>query len=103
MESIFNGTVPALRWLTAHDDAKGDCTMRQLFLAVAQVAVEVPGAGVYVGPTHYDDGYASRYHRDYRYYDDAYETRARERRNDRNLCGRYAYWDGNACQPGRRP
>ena len=92
--------------------------MRQLFLAaavgatalmsgygtaVAQVAIEVPGAGVYVGPTYYDDDYAPRYYRDYRYYDDAYETRARERRNDRNLCGRYAYWDGNACQPGRRP
>jgi hypothetical protein len=118
MESIFNGTVPALRWLTAHDDAKGDCTMRQLLLAaavgatalmsgygtaVAQVAIEVPGAGVYVGPTYYDDDYAPRYYRDHRYYDDAYETRARERRNDRNLCGRYAYWDGNACQPGRRP
>jgi hypothetical protein len=72
--------------------------------AVAQVAIEVPGAGVYVGPTHYDDDYyARRYYRDYRYNDNAYETRARERRNDRNLCGRYAYWDGNSCQPGRRP
>jgi hypothetical protein len=93
--------------------------MRQLMLAiavgataltsgygasVAQVAIEVPGASVYVGQTHYDDDYYTRrYYRDYRYYDNAYETRARERRNDRNLCGRYAYWDGNSCQPGRRP
>lgn len=74
--------------------------------AVAQVAIEVPGAAVYVGPTHYGDDYSSyapRYYRDYRYYDDAYYTRARERRMDRKLCGRYAYFDGNACQPGRRP
>jgi hypothetical protein len=71
--------------------------------AVAQVAVEVPGAGVYVGPTYSYDDYAPRYYRDYRYYDDSYRTRARERRNDRNLCGRYSYWDGNSCQPGRRP
>ena len=53
--------------------------------AVAQVAVEVPGAGVYVGPTYSYDDYAPRYYRDYRYYDDSYRTRARERRNDRNL------------------
>jgi hypothetical protein len=47
--------------------------------AVAQVAMEVPGAGVYIGPSHYDDDdyYAPRYYRDYRYYDDAYRTRAR--------------------------
>jgi hypothetical protein len=39
----------------------------------------------------------------YGYYDGAYGTRARERRRDRIVCGRYSYWDGNACQPGRRP
>jgi len=71
--------------------------------AVAQVAVEVPGAGLHVGPTYSYDDYAPHYYRDYRYYDDSYRTRARERRNDRNLCGRYSYWDGNSCQPGRRP
>jgi hypothetical protein len=73
--------------------------------AIAQVAIEVPGAGVYVGPTYHedDDYYTRRYHRGYRDYDDAYRTRAHERRVDRNLCGRYAYFDGNACQPGRRP
>jgi hypothetical protein len=77
-------------------------------IAVAQVAIEVPGAGVYVGPNYYDDDddyYYSdrpRYYRGYRYYDDSYRWR-RNLRSDRNLCGRYAYWDGNACQPGRRP
>jgi len=76
--------------------------------AVAQVAIEVPGAGVYLGPTYYDDDddyyFAPSYrYREYRYYYDGPRTRARERRNDRTLCGRYSYWDGNACQPGRRP
>lgn len=76
--------------------------------AGAQVAIEVPGAGVYVGPTYHDDDdyYYSNRPRSYRgygyYYDNAYGRR-RNLRSDRNLCGRYSYWDGNACQPGRRP
>ena len=74
--------------------------------AVAQVAIEVPRAGLYIGPSHYDDDYyyshGPRYDRGYRYYNDSYRWR-RQPRSDRNLCGRYAYWDGNACQPGRRP
>jgi hypothetical protein len=72
--------------------------------AAAQVAIEVPGAGVYVGPA-YRDGYyyAPPYYREYRYYGDDYRSRGRERRIDRSFCGRYAYWDGNTCQPGRRP
>jgi hypothetical protein len=75
--------------------------------AVSQVAIEVPGAGVYVGPTYHDDDdyYSGRYYRGYRYYDDTYGTyhRGRQLRSDRNLCGRHAYFDGNACQSGRRP
>jgi hypothetical protein len=76
--------------------------------AAAQVAIEVPGGGLYVGPTYYDgyyDGYGADYgyYRRYRYYDDGYRAKRRERRNDRIICGRYAYWDGNACQSGRRP
>ena len=70
--------------------------------AVAQVAVEVPGAGVYVGPTYYD-GYGPRYYRDYRYYDDYSYRSSHERRSDFEKCGRYSYWDGDACKPGRRP
>jgi hypothetical protein len=76
--------------------------------AVAQVVIEGPRAGVYIGPTYHDDyydyGYDRRYYRyrEYRYYDD-YPARVRERRNDRIICGRYSYWDGNACQLGRRP
>ena len=77
--------------------------------ASAQVAIEIPGAGVYVGPG-YDDGYYSEYgsrraygYRSYRYDDDGYHGRAGERRSDFQRCGRYSYWDGNACQPGRRP
>jgi hypothetical protein len=38
-----------------------------------------------------------------RYYYDGYRTRGRERRRDRIVCGRNSYWDGSACQPGRRP
>ena len=74
--------------------------------ATGQVAFEVPGVGLYIGPTYHDDYYDYRYdrshygYRDYRY---DYPARARERRNDRIVCGRYSYWDGNACQPGRRP
>ena len=74
--------------------------------AVAQVAIEVPGAGLYIGPNHYDSDYyyshGPRYDRGYRYYNDSYRW-GRQKQSDRNLCGRYAYWDGNACQPGRRP
>ena len=75
--------------------------------AIAQIAIEVPGAGVYVGPTYHDDDdyYSRRDYRDYRgyrYYDDTYR-RGRQLRSDRNLCGRHAHFDGNACQPGRRP
>jgi len=70
--------------------------------AVAQVAIEVPGAGVYVGPTYDGYYYGPRYYRGYRYYDDNPYRARRERRNDFRNCGRYAYWDGNACQPGRR-
>ena len=82
----------------------GTALMSGYGTAFAQVAIEVPGAGVYVGPTYYDDDHnGRRYYRGYRYYDDTYSTRARERRTDRNLCGRRGYWDGNACQPGRRP
>ena len=84
----------------------GTALMSGYGAAVAQVAIEVPGAGVYVGPNYYDDDdyYSDRpsYYRGYRYYDDGYRWR-RELRSDRNLCGDYAYWDGNACQPGRRP
>src|SRR5262249_35325890 len=58
------------------------------------------------GSTRYDDDYYTRRYdrsdRYYRFYDYPHR-RAQQRRVDRNLCGRYAYWDGNACQPGRRP
>jgi len=83
----------------------GTALMSGYCTAAAQVAIEVPGAGLYVGPTYYDDyySYGPRYYRGYRYYDDSYHVRSRQRRSDRNQCGRYAYWDGNACQLGRRP
>ena len=77
--------------------------------AAAQVAIEIPGAGVYVGPGYdrYDD-YEYRGRRVYGYYgydryDDAYRGRGRERHLDRTKCGRSAYWDGQACLPGWRP
>ena len=81
----------------------GTALMSGYGTAIAQVAIEVPGPGVYVGPTYHDDDYYSRrYYRGYRYYDDTHRG-GRQLRSDRNLCGRYAYFDGNACQPGRRP
>ena len=84
----------------------GTAVMSGFDTAVAQVVIEVPGAGVYLGPTYHHDHYYSshgpRYYRGYRYYDDTYRG-GRQLRSDRHLCGRYAYWDGNACQPGRRP
>jgi hypothetical protein len=106
--------------MTQHNP-KGDTTMCRLLLAAAmggialmsaygtagaQDIIEGPRGGVYIGPTYHDDyydyGYSRRYYgyRDFRY---DYPARARERRNDRIICGRYSYWDGNACQPGRRP
>jgi hypothetical protein len=85
----------------------GTALMSAYGIAVAQVAIELPGAGFYVGPIYYGDdydydyGYDRRYyHRGYRYYDGTY--RRGQLRSDFNLCGRYAYWDGHACQPGRR-
>ena len=77
--------------------------------AAAQVALEFPGAGVYVGPGYYyDDDY---YHDDRYYYGPTYgyhrdrrDSRSgHERRRDRTVCGRYSYFDGSNCQPGRRP
>ena len=73
--------------------------------AVAQFGIEVPGAGVYVGQNYYDDDNyprGSRYYRGDRYYNDNYRGH-RQLRSDFSACGRYAYFDGNACQPGRRP
>ena len=75
--------------------------------AAAQFGIQIPGAGVYVGPNYYydddNDDYSrgNRYYRGYRHHDDTY--RGRQLRSDRNLCGRNAYHDGNACQLGRRP
>ncbi|MFZ1101300.1 MAG: hypothetical protein WAN86_00185 [Hyphomicrobiaceae bacterium] len=79
-------------------------------IASAQVAIELPGGGVYFGPNYYDDDddYDYRDRRVYRYYgddrydDDTYRGR-RQLRSDFNQCGYNAYWDGNACQLGRRP
>jgi hypothetical protein len=72
--------------------------------AVAQDVIEGPRPGAYIGPTYHDDDYYSRrYYRGYRYYGYGYRGSAHERRVDRNTCGRYAYFDGHTCQPGRRP
>lgn len=73
--------------------------------AAAQFGIQVPGAGLYIGQTYDDDdddySYGPRYYRSDRYYDDNY--RGHQLRSDFSQCGRYAYWDGDACQPGRRP
>jgi hypothetical protein len=85
----------------------GAALMSSYGTAAAQVAIGVPGAGFYVGPTYYDDdddnySHRPRYYRGYRYNDENYGGH-RQLRSDFNLCGRSAYYDGNACQPGRRP
>jgi hypothetical protein len=81
----------------------GTVLMTGYATAAAQVAVEVPGGGVYVGPAYRGDYYYGRpYYREYGYYDsDVYRSR-RERRIDFQNCGRHAHWDGNTCQPGWR-
>jgi hypothetical protein len=76
--------------------------------ASAQLAIETPAGGVYVGPSYYNDYYYEPYGpRVYGYYyddyDRGYRTRARERYSDRQKCGRRAYWDGQTCLPGYRP
>jgi hypothetical protein len=64
--------------------------------ASAQVAIETPRGGVYVGPA-----YDPYYYDEYGYYD-GYEVRSRQRYRDRTLCGWNAHWNGEVCLPGRR-
>jgi hypothetical protein len=91
------------QWLLAAA-VSGTALMSCYGTTAAQVAIEVPGAGVYIGPTYYDDDYRyRRSDRSYRYYNYDYRPRASQRRSDRELCGRHSYWDGSSCQPGRRP
>jgi hypothetical protein len=93
-----------MRQLLVAAALSGTALMSCYGTAVAQVAVEVPGAGVYVGPA-YNDGYyyGPRYYRGYGYYDDNHYRTRREQRTDFQQCGRHSYWDGDACKPGRRP
>lgn len=97
--------------------------MRQLMLAAAvsgaalvagfgaanaQVAIETPRGGVYIGPSdyYYNDYYYQPYGPrvyGYTYYDDGYDRRSRQSWRDRQKCGRRAYWDGQTCIPGYRP
>jgi hypothetical protein len=77
-------------------------------IAAAQVAIETPRGGVYLGPTyHYDYGYYEPYGPPvYGYYDPYYSgrsVRARERFTDRERCGYNAHWDGQQCVAGSRP
>ena len=85
----------------------GTALFAGLGAANAQIAIETPAGGVYVGPSHYDDGYYYEPYgrRAYGYsgYDRGYDSRARERYSDRQRCGRNAHWDGQVCVAGRRP
>ena len=66
--------------------------------ASAQIAVETPRGGLYIGPS-YDPYYSDD---DYGYgYYDGYEVRTRQRYQDRTLCGWNAHWNGEVCLPGR--
>lgn len=74
--------------------------------ASAQLAIETPAGGVYVGPTYHNDYYYEPYGpRVYGYYesDRGYRLRDRQSFRDRQKCGRRAYWDGQTCLPGFRP
>ena len=84
----------------------GTALMSGYGTAAAQVAIEIPGLACtwarLTMTTITLNSYGRSYDRDYRYYGDRHRTRGHER-SDRNICGRNAYWDGDACQPGRRP
>ncbi len=75
--------------------------------ASAQLAIETPAGGIYVGPNsyYYDDYYYEPYGpRVYGYTYREYDgRRTTERYRDRQKCGRRAYWDGQTCVPGFRP
>jgi hypothetical protein len=76
--------------------------------ASAQLAIETPAGGIYVGPNSYyhDDYYYEPYGPrvyGYTYRDRGYDTRYRERYRDRERCGRGMYWDGQNCVAGFRP
>lgn len=86
----------------------GAAMMTALTPANAQLAIETPAGGVYVGPgPYYYDGYYYEPYGPrvygYTYYDRGYEVRARDRYRDRQRCGRNAYWDGQQCVAGFRP
>jgi len=98
-----------MRQLVLAAAVSGTALLSGFGAANAQLVIETPPAGVYVGPAYndyyyYDDDYAPG-PRVYGYYDYApgYGTRARERFSDRERCGRGAHWDGQQCVAGRRP
>ena len=85
----------------------GTALFAGLSAANAQIAIETPAGGVYVGPTYYNDGYYYEPYgqRAYGYYgyDRGYHNRSTERYRDRQRCGRGAHWDGQRCVAGFRP
>ena len=74
--------------------------------AMAQVVIETPPAGVYVGPSYNADYYT--YDRDTRvygytrYYRDDDDDVVVVRPGYRNGCGTYRYWNGDRCVDARR-
>lgn len=98
-----------MRQLVLAAAVSGTALFAGIGAANAQLAIETPAGGVYVGPA-YNDYYYDRYYyepapRAYGYYDydPGYGTRAREHYQDRQRCGRNAFWDGQQCVAGRRP
>jgi hypothetical protein len=97
-----------MRQLVLAAAVSGSALFSGMGAASAQLAIETPAGGVYVGPAYhnyYYDGYYGPGPRAYGYYDYApgYSTRARDRYQDRQRCGRNAYWNGQVCIAGRRP
>jgi hypothetical protein len=85
----------------------GAAMVAALTPASAQLAIETPAGGIYVGPNNYYDDYYYRPYGPrvygYTYHDRGYGVRGRERYRDRQRCGRNAYWDGQTCVAGFRP
>jgi hypothetical protein len=96
-----------MRHLLMAAAVSGTALFAGLGAANAQLAIETPAGGVYVGPAYSDRYYYDYYEpgpRAYGYYeyDRGYGTRARERYSDRQRCGRGSHWDGQQCVAGYR-
>jgi hypothetical protein len=86
----------------------GAAIVAALTPASAQLAIETPAGGIYVGPNNYYDDHYSRPYGPrvygYSYNDRGYSGHDyRQRREDYGRCGPNSHWDGQGCSAGVRP